>query len=75
MGWGHKNRKGAREGSKSDQFRGRGKKGGGVTHDGRCATCGGNDGRHNQVRVSRTTYDKHRVPNGHKIVFERCPNA
>lgn len=74
MPWGHRRRKGAQEGSQSGQFdrqpkgkRGRPKKVQAVTVDGRCGYCGGVEGRHNQVRVSR------RQPNGtYKIVFERC---
>jgi hypothetical protein len=74
MAWGHKNRKGARQGSKSEQFK-KGRRGG-QTIDGRCATCGGVEGRHNMIRRSQPVYDKNRAPTGrYKIVTERCPNG
>lgn len=84
MAWGNKKRLGAKQGSQSEQFRDdkkkgkKGKKGagGGVTHDGRCAECGGVEGRHNQIRRSQPIYNDSRQPTGrYKIVHERCSNA
>lgn len=72
MAWGDKRRKGAREGSKSPQFR----KDKGQTIDGRCSSCGGVEGRHNQIPVSRPVRDARGVRTGtYKTVSERCPGA
>jgi hypothetical protein len=84
VAWGHKKRLGAQQGSQSEQFKkakakkGRPKKAipGGIGLDGRCQTCGGTDGRHGTVRVSRAVMNPDRTRSGqYKIVNERCPHG